>query len=224
MSQKEKIEALRSATKRYAPIIPTEESYLVADPACPFPDGYARVTHVLSSCGLGFHFNGSAARRERALNRGSLVHMACQNLADLDRENTSEEIVKSAETYERFLSESGFEPILTEHTMFSDKWGIAGTADVIGLLSGKVTVLDIKTGTVYPAGKPHPAYIVQVAAYTILFEEEFGFAPNAAAIVNVSDKRYVLHLFRMSDELFRQAREAAAGAFSVWQWIKTVKS
>jgi len=64
-----------------------------------------------------------------------------------------------------WVSEHTFEPVVVETALVSTKMGYGGTPDWYGLLDGIPTVLDLKTGGLYPE------QLVQAAAYRLLLIE-----------------------------------------------------
>ena len=64
-----------------------------------------------------------------------------------------------------WLEAHTFEPMVVERPLVSDKMGYGGTPDWFGLLDGVPTVLDIKTGRLYPD------QFVQMAGYRLLLQE-----------------------------------------------------
>ncbi len=63
-----------------------------------------------------------------------------------------------------WLAAHTFEPLVVEVPLVSDKMGYGGTPDWYGLLDGVPTVLDIKTGRLYPD------QFVQMAGYRLLLQ------------------------------------------------------
>lgn len=64
-----------------------------------------------------------------------------------------------------WIAEHTFEPVVVETSMISTTMGYGGTPDWYGLLDDIPTVLDIKTGGLYPE------QLVQAAAYRLLLLE-----------------------------------------------------
>lgn len=86
-------------------------------------------------------------RLDIAANRGTMVHKATElyDIGVLDEDSVSDEIRGYVEAWKKFLNETQFESELIEQRLFHKKLRYAGTADRIGILSGKRTVIDIKT-------------------------------------------------------------------------------
>jgi len=73
-----------------------------------------------------------------------------------------------------------FEPIASERLVFSHEHGYAGTADLIGTVNGRLTVLDIKTGR-----GVYPEYKLQLAAYAVAWGEMTGHFPEVCMNLHV---------------------------------------
>jgi hypothetical protein len=116
-------------------------------------------TQILKAEGLLAFPAGS----ERAMLKGSYVHLACEYLdwGTLDEETLDATLAPYVEAYKLFLAESRFEadPEHIERRLYHPGWKYAGTMDRTGMMGKAPAVLDIKTGS------PHPAYALQLAAY-----------------------------------------------------------
>lgn len=95
--------------------------------------------------GLAYHWKNF--RDERA-EVGTAVHEYIQ--ADLEGEWLlpelwDKEVAQCVEQYLAFRTEHTVEPYFVETTLWSEKYGYAGTADFIGLIDGEMWSLDNKT-------------------------------------------------------------------------------
>jgi PD-(D/E)XK nuclease superfamily len=79
-----------------------------------------------------------------------------------------------------FFDDNHFEPLFMERVLWSPTLGVIGTADFVGKVNGKLSVLDYKSGK-----KIYPEAWVQMAAYAKMYEEEFGQYPLDRYAVNV---------------------------------------
>lgn len=85
--------------------------------------------------------------------RGSEIHKMIE-LADrgtLDRKTVPADLAGYLESHRRFMRETGFIPQEIEFRVQSKMLGIRGRIDRAGLLRGKRTVVDFKTGAINPA-------------------------------------------------------------------------
>lgn len=119
---------------------------------------------------------------EAARDFGQAVHLAC----DLDRRGILDvhtldaALLPYVEAEARFMRESGFVVIASEHRMISRAMRLAGTLDLAGMLRGSEVIIDRKvTADVPPTVGP------QTAAYEELYRESRG---------GMRRKRYCLRL------------------------------
>ena len=123
------------------------------------------------------HREGAAGRplnkaRDDAAEAGTAAHeiiLARIGGASADLSRYSKEAGSAARISDHhaqaWIAEHEFQPIVVETALVSTKMGYGGTPDWYGLLDGIPTVLDIKTGGLYPE------QLVQVAAYRLLLIE-----------------------------------------------------
>ena len=117
------------------------------------------VTEIIRTV-LGDRFGRvDEAVRERARVRGKLVHKACQYLDEdeldweqwneFDRQrwvNGEELILPRVLSYKWWRHETGFVPIDNEKIVYTPEF--AGTLDKKGVLFGRMTIIDLKSGEV----------------------------------------------------------------------------
>jgi hypothetical protein len=70
-----------------------------------------------------------------------------------------------------------------EQKLCSRKLKLAGTADLVCELNGKLTVLDWKTGSGI-----YPEMLLQMGAYAMMYQEEFKVPVRQLGVVNCSVK------------------------------------
>lgn len=104
---------------------------------------------------------------DQAMIRGTYVHEACHYLDedDLDVDGLSPDIAPYVHAYIDFKKNSGFIPKLIEQRVYSRTHGFAGTLDRIGILNGRMVLIDLKSGYM-------PGWVgIQTAAYQIAVTE-----------------------------------------------------
>ena len=131
------------------------------------PDGYVRVTSVLSPFSKLDHIDPSTLAN--AADRGTRVHTYCEAHAlglfvdevDSDCKNYFDNFVKWFDTYVETVIE-------TEMRINHPKYKLSGQCDLIAILKGDdlPTIIDYKT----PASRAN-SWQLQSAAYKILVEE-----------------------------------------------------
>lgn len=105
---------------------------------------------------------------QHAADRGTAVHLATEFFDDddLDEATVDPEILPYVEAWRTFREESGFEVVRSEVRVYSARHRYAGTVDTIGLLDGRLAMVEKKTTAIL-----HPATAVQVVAYGKAFNE-----------------------------------------------------
>lgn len=166
---------------------------------------YVSVTQVLMDMGL----YGDAANfwTEYSRDRGTFVHKAIELYVggELDEESLHPVLLPYLIAFKSFMADTDFVPSEMENPHASDIHLLAGTPDFIGVLNGKLSVVDIKTG------EPGPAVRLQLAAYELLYGKPL--------------KRYSLHLmetgkYKLTCHDGRQDRAVFLAALSVYHWRK----
>jgi PD-(D/E)XK nuclease superfamily len=113
--------------------------------------------------------------KSAAANRGTDIHRRIA--ASLDGEDNfacdQDPVVNAFRTWQ---DDAQFVPIASEKLVFSREHGYAGTTDLIGMLDGRLAVLDIKTGR-----GVYPEYKLQLAAYAVAWGEMNGHFPEVCA-------------------------------------------
>lgn len=158
---------------------------------------------------------------EFAAQRGTAVHEACEldDRDDLDEGTVDPIIHPYLEGWRRFKEDVGFVPVEIELPVVNGRDGYAGTLDRVGLVNGKLAVLDIKSGAALPlAAGP------QLAAY----QEAYAWVVSAALVKRPADlprRRYVVWLRDTgSYQLVRYDSPEDWGVFrsalNLWLWME----
>lgn len=113
---------------------------------------------------------------EAAAKLGTAVHktIVLAEAGRLDEARTPDRLLLFLKQWRDFCRECDYKPIDMGQRMFSQRYGVAGTDDTFGILSGGHIVLDIKTGQEYD---PHK---MQTAGYKELRIEN-GFTDAVEA-------------------------------------------
>jgi hypothetical protein len=137
------------------------------------------VTEVLSKAGL-LNYPASTGYH---MERGAFVHRATEMIdkGTLDWDSLDGHLRPYCEAYKRFVDDVKPEIILSEKPMYQPNYFYAGTPDRVVKMNGLTTLIDIKSGS------PHPATVLQVAAYADLIGR------NYLEDIYIS-KAYVLYL------------------------------
>jgi hypothetical protein len=116
--------------------------------------------------------------------------------------------------WEDWKKSVNLKPIWIEQTVWSDKYGYAGTMDLLAEVNGVLTVVDWKTGkAIYPEAK------LQNAAYRHALREMGHGDAKQGMIVrlpkNTDDPEFEVKLIEETEE---QLMETFLHAFELWKW------
>jgi hypothetical protein len=106
---------------------------------------------------------------ERVSSLGSRIHAYVEK--DLKGETIDETIIQedelpAIEAWHNFKDQHSIKLVASERTVFSPRYRVAGTCDLVCELDGRLVVADFKTGSVYPSA------FTQMAAYKSFMVEE----------------------------------------------------
>lgn len=100
---------------------------------------------------------------------GRAIHVGAALILqdDLDWGDLDPALVAPLREFEKWVDDYKVKPVHIEEPMYSEKYGVAGTPDIIGTVNGfrHLDITDIKTGLVNEMVGP------QVAGYEIIFRE-----------------------------------------------------
>lgn len=110
---------------------------------------------------------------ERAKSEGRAIHKMIELAVKgiLDDEDLPEWLRGRHRAWLRFLAESGFEPIVSEHQMYHPQLGYAGTCDLVGLMRNLKKVKGCAMVDVKRSLYGGPAIGLQTGAYTKVWND-----------------------------------------------------
>lgn len=152
---------MTTATENRLHFDPESHTYRVGGAVVP------SVTQLLRP--VGFDYDTIPQYRvEYAAQRGTAVHLATEfdDDGDLDDESIDLEILPYVQAWRRFREESGFQVFRSEVRVYSERHGFAGTFDCLGVLNGRLSIVEKKTTAAL-----HPSTAIQVSAYMRAFNE-----------------------------------------------------
>jgi CRISPR/Cas system-associated exonuclease Cas4 (RecB family) len=126
----------------------------------------------------------------QAGNRGSRLHEICEDYV-LGRMKKANQYLP--DQYERFLNlratiDANLEKVIAvEAPLYSDYLGIAGRTDLIGVWNGRTSIIDYKTSRRVKTVDDISGYLMQCAAYAIMFEERTGMPVSGEVILMMVD-------------------------------------
>ena len=162
---------------------------------------------------------GIFTKRDKAADRGSMVHSLCEAI-DLgntpDLSEAPADVQGDARAYQAFVATHNPQTLYTEATVWSDTHQYAGTTDLIcKLQDGKTWLLDRKTGKAI-----YREATLQVTAYRhaelLLFDGHMGDMPpiDATGIVLLQpDGTFTFTTVEASLDAFLAAKK-------LWEWLE----
>jgi hypothetical protein len=97
-------------------------------------DNWDKLSSLSSSARLKELQGARWSVKDAAANRGTAVHELGERLVAGEEVDVPDELVGHAEAYARFLDDYSVEPLHTEFSVVSYRWGYAGTGDLIANL------------------------------------------------------------------------------------------
>ena len=167
------------------------------------------VTQAISGAGLV----DSRWFDDYSRDRGTAVHRATElfDLEVLDEESLDPILLPYLDGYKMFILETGAAWDAIERRVYSSTHHYAGTLDRLGFVNGRRTLVDLKTGGIYPTTA------LQLAAYCHAADE----VCDRMAVQLNGDGKYSIHLYKIED-LTRDFGVFAA-ALTVANWKENNK-
>lgn len=128
------------------------------------------VTKILEVAGISDFSKIPPEILECAQLRGTYVHNACE-LYDVSKlnEKVLDPVLKAyLDGWKQFRRDFQPEILANEKIVSSEKYRFAGRIDRIMLINQKITLIDIKSGAIYPSAT------IQLAGYQLAWNEEYG--------------------------------------------------
>jgi len=128
------------------------------------------VTQILQDCGITDFSKVNKRVIDFAQKRGKAIHKACHlhDVGDLDVFTLDLRITPYLDAYIKFKHDTGFLVKDSELRVASRKFHYAGTLDKLGILEGKITIIDLKSGPIMPG------VAIQTAGYELAYNEGKG--------------------------------------------------
>lgn len=162
-------------------------------------------------------------KRDRSADAGSSVHAAiAAEITGIEAPHWPTSVAGQHEQYERFKAAYQPEWIVSETTVYSRRYGVAGTLDFIARIGGRVLLGDVKTGeNVYEESS------LQLAAYR--FAEWMDLGDGIEHPLPAIDGCAVLHIRPKSYRLIEvEAGQATYQSFlhlvQVHAWMQAAKA
>lgn len=125
------------------------------------------------------------SKKDSAADAGTMVHEWIQ--AYVEGKNPKmpvhEGMQKAIKAFLDWWIKQDVKVIQAEAKLCSPTLKLAGTADLVCMLNGKLTIIDWKTGSGI-----YPEYLLQMGAYAEMYEEEFDKRVEQVVVINCSVK------------------------------------
>jgi Holliday junction resolvase-like predicted endonuclease len=165
--------------------------------------------------------------RDNAGKKGTLYHEAIEaylNENPIDIHVAKDERVKKViGSFATWEGNCNLEPLHTEYFINSERWGYAGTIDLIAKQTSEkfgeqLVLVDFKTGSTQEDQK------LQLAAYSVAYEEKHKVRPNIAFFLKVDvDRATVKETGHIHYHEISALFDVFLSTFKVWKW-RTLKT
>lgn len=116
----------------------------------------------------------------------------------------------------KFCDDTGYIPVATELLLWSEKLGVAGTLDDLGIINGKLVLCDLKSSNQFK-----DTYFLQVAMYYQMLVERTGLKPRECFILKVSKENGTYELEYLKD--MRKLVKIAKAVLAVDEGFQFIK-
>lgn len=152
-------------------------------------------------------------KRDSAADQGTYIHNWIEDFVNRKSPAmpVNENLQRTINDFLAWWDNTNIEVIYPERAMCSVKYMLAGTPDLICKVDGKLTIMDWKTGKGI-----YPEMFMQMAAYAIMYEEEFpGEKVECLQVVNASVTNMFQTEVRCEVETFKKAYLSALELYKV---------
>lgn len=161
--------------------------------------------------------NAHLRRRDGAADMGTYVHNWIEDYVNGEEPEmpVSPKLAKTINSFKEWYDTANIEVVEAERMLCSPTLMLAGTPDLICRVDGKLTIMDWKTGSGI-----YPEMFMQMAAYAIMWEEEFPDQPiERLHVVNASISNMFQEEARSEVQKFKDAYLAALNLYKQDQAI-----
>lgn len=134
---------------------------------------------------------------KHATDRGTAVHLMIEKLLNNDPNPMDKQTIEHKNEFLslRLYLKKINNIIAQETALWSDQLQIAGRVDCIGYYKDKLCIIDFKTSTNNKTEQQISDYKLQVAAYSLMFEEMYGIQIDNYSIIMSCEKSAVPLIF-----------------------------
>jgi len=152
---------------------------------------------------------------DKAKSRGTTVHSIVEAWKNIDdvKGLDSEQFGGYAQAFDNWRNDYKVEPLEHERTVKSEKYGYAGTLDLLAMVNGKKALIDVKTNK---DANIYKEVQLQLSAYEQGLREEGEFVDVAYALSLGDRGNYNFKSFQMDLDAFLHAK-------GLWEWANEAK-
>lgn len=157
-------------------------------------------------------------KKDKAADAGTYVHNWIEDFVNGKNPAMpiNENLQRVITDFKQWWDKTDIEVISPEQVFCSPTLMLAGTADLVCRVDGKLTIMDWKTGSGI-----YPEMFMQMAAYALMWEEEHPDQPiERLHVVNCSVKNMFQDQYREDVGLFK---EAYLEALALYKTVKQVE-
>lgn len=167
--------------------------------------------------------------KDKAADIGTLIHDFISNYLRAligkktpVRKPVNTEMKNAVDGFFKWAKENSLKVIRNEQKVLSKKWKYAGTLDLEGIVSGKRTIIDLKTGNAL-----YPESFLQASAYLKAREEETGKEyPGGVIILRLSKEnpeKRIKAFEAIKDEDAETHFKCFLNCLSIYRWKQTMR-
>jgi len=183
---------------------------------------YARVTRINSIIDkpeLRYWLQKTGAAKSKEIlktrsNFGSMLHKMIEVTLKGEKlsDNYDQYLMDSIKVFEKWRGLHEIIPQALEQHLWSNTHKFAGTCDFIGLVDGKLMILDWKSSR-----SIYDEYFLQMSAYVAAFYEQTGIKVEGIGILQIRDGEYNF-ITKTYDEIMQDYFPVFLAAKTIYDW------
>lgn len=163
-------------------------------------------------------------KKDQAATIGSMVHDWVENFTLAKATNSpvpelpeDEKVLTAISAFLDWYNSNHIEYVSTEQLVYSKEHGYCGHFDAVAKINGVRTIIDYKTSK----SIAYPEYKLQISAYWVAYEEEYGQCVDQAMILHFDkESGAVADLKITREEAKRYFDEGFIGAYNLKKLLK----
>jgi hypothetical protein len=159
-------------------------------------------------------------KKDKAADAGTYIHNYIESfvLGENPARPVNESLNRVIDDFMEWWNKTNIEVIAPEQVFCSPTLGLAGTADLVCKVDGKLTIMDWKTGSGI-----YPEMFLQLAAYALMWEEEHPDQPiEQLYVVNASVKNMFQTMVRDEVKFFENGYRQALDLYKTTKKMENI--